>query len=96
MKEVPSLRPPMDEVLFPRTPEVGDSREAIVAQIELTRWAVQTLHPVAKQTSRSSHSAEFNAACIEAQGASKHYIEHYSESGFVTRALKEEMTWRES
>lgn len=97
MKEALSSRPPIVEVLFPRTPDVGDSYETIAAQIELTRWAAQTLQPVFKKADRSSHSADFFDACNDATGVSNHYIDHYSESGLLTPELKEKISlWQES
>lgn len=96
MRETLSSRPPVQEVLFPRTPEVGDSPETIAAQIELTGWVKQAMSSVIKNADRSSYSSEFVDAYSEAVGVSKHYTDHYSGSELLTPELKENMTWQES
>jgi hypothetical protein len=96
MKEGLSLRPPMKEVLFPRTPEEGDSNETIATQIDLAVWAAQTMRPVLKKAERSPDSADFIDACSNANGVSKHYVDHYSGSALLTPELKEKITWQES
>jgi hypothetical protein len=98
MKEVLSPRPPIVEVLFPRTPEVGDSQETIAAQIECAVWAAQVMRPVFRELKqaeeRSPDTADFLNACNDATGVSKQYKEHYS--ALLTPELKEKISWQES